>query len=266
MSDIILSGFTTIFSPCHHVVFCPVRSRIAVFGSKVGSKICPIDRARGEFMLRAADLQILAGRAMTEATLIACASIVASPAIGVCRGTNDLRAILRARFTELGVSFETVDHIAGLPARYTARLLGPQPKRFGAISFDALLGAAGIKLIAVEDIEALDRVDARLAPLRRIDAGGRRRRKIILKFSSEFMRQIGKLGGHAKHANALRRKAISDVRRQAALTRWRRLEVTEQLAASDRVEVSPSGDTCAGPHGALLAGIGQRTETDPVTL
>jgi hypothetical protein len=88
---------------------------------------------------------------MTDVPLIACASIVASPAMGVCRTSDDLRAILRARFTELGVSFETVDNVAGLPQRYTAKVLGLQPTRnFGQISLD---GTAGIMLIAVQDAE-----------------------------------------------------------------------------------------------------------------
>ena len=69
--------------------------------------------------------------------------------MGVCRTTDDLRAILRARFHELGVSFETVDNVAGLPARYTSKVLGLQPTRnFGQISLDALLPTAAIMLIA----------------------------------------------------------------------------------------------------------------------
>ena len=56
-------------------------------------------------------------------------------ALGTCRNADDLRHILRTRFAELGVSFETVDGIAGLPTRYTAKVLGPNPvKSFGQIS------------------------------------------------------------------------------------------------------------------------------------
>jgi hypothetical protein len=92
--------------------------------------------------------------------------------LGTCHTTDDLRAILRARFAALGVSLDTVDHIAGLPMRYTAKVLGLQPTRnFGQVSLTALLGAAGIKLVAFEDAEALDRVRNRLAPLERIDCG-----------------------------------------------------------------------------------------------
>jgi hypothetical protein len=164
---------------------------------------------------------------MTEQPLIGCASIIASPAIGVCRGADDLRAILRARLDELGVSFETIDHVAGLPTRYTAKVLGLQPTRnFGQISLDALLGAAGIMLIAVQDAEALDRVRDRLVPLERIEHAAASRRRIIVKFTPEFMRKIGALGGRKsgenRRARASKRKALSEMKRQAAFKRWQR--------------------------------------------
>jgi hypothetical protein len=183
-------------------------------------------------MLRVTDLLHTWRESMTEAPLIACASIVASPAfasanvaMGVCRGADDLRAILRARFTELGVSFETVDSVAGLPARYTAKVLGLQPTRnFGQISLDALLPTAAIMLIAVRDAEALARIQSRLVPLERVEAASKRR--IIIKFTHDFMRKIGSLGGRKsaenRRARVSKRKALSEMKRQAALKRWQR--------------------------------------------
>ena len=143
--------------------------------------------------------------------------------LGVCRTSDDLRAILRARFAALGVSLETVDHIAGLPTRYTAKVIGLQPtRRFGQFSLDGLLGAAGVKLVAFEDTEALARVQGRLAPLQRVDCGVVSRRRIIIKFTPDFMRKIGRLGGLKKAAVASRKKHISEVNRRNALKRWQR--------------------------------------------
>ena len=161
---------------------------------------------------------------MIEAPLVAFASIVASPALGVCRGADDLRAILRARFTELGVSFETVDHVAGLPTRYTAKVLGLQPTRnFGQISLDALLGAAGLMLIAVADDTALARIKGQLTQRERINCDrAKKRHMVVIKFTSKFLREMGSLGGRKKHANALHRRHVSDVRREAANKRWQR--------------------------------------------
>jgi hypothetical protein len=143
--------------------------------------------------------------------------------LGVCHTADDLRAILRARFAALGVSFETVDHVAGLPTRYTAKVIGLQPTRgFGQLSLDGLLGAAGLKLVVVEDAEALDRVRNRLVPLERVDHTAAPKRVIMFKLTPDFMRKIGKLGGLKSHAVALRKRHISEVNRRNALKRWQR--------------------------------------------
>jgi hypothetical protein len=172
------------------------------------------------------------GESMIEAPPVAYASIVASPAfasaaMGVCRTSDDLRAILRARFTALGVSFETVDAVAGLPARYTAKIIGLQPtKNFGQTSLDALLGTAAIALVAIPDPEALARVQSRLVPLERVDHSVASRRRIIIKFTPEFMRKIGRLGGRksgqVRHARSIKKKERSRIARTAALARWHR--------------------------------------------
>ena len=93
--------------------------------------------------------------------------------LGTCRTSDDLREVFRRRVAELGVSLDTIDHIAGLPTRYTAKVLGLQPTRgFGQFSLDGLLGALGLMLIVVEDAEALARVQGRLVQLERIDQHG----------------------------------------------------------------------------------------------
>jgi hypothetical protein len=94
-------------------------------------------------------------------------------ALGTCRTADDLRAVMRQRVVELNISLDTVDHIAGLPTRYCAKVLGLQPTRgFGQFSLDGLLGALGLMLIVVEDAEALARVQGRLVQLERIDQHG----------------------------------------------------------------------------------------------
>jgi hypothetical protein len=93
--------------------------------------------------------------------------------LAVVRSTEDLRKLFRQRVADLNISLETLDEIAGLPTRYCSKLLAPHPhKNFGAISFEALLGALALQLVALEDAEALDRVRRRLVPLQRIDHNG----------------------------------------------------------------------------------------------
>jgi hypothetical protein len=95
--------------------------------------------------------------------------------IAIIRSTEDLRQLFRLRVAQFNISLETLDALAGLPVRYSSKLLSHDPTRhFGAISFEALLGALALQLVALEDTEALARVQRRLvaAPLQRIDTNG----------------------------------------------------------------------------------------------
>jgi hypothetical protein len=67
-------------------------------------------------------------------------------------GYPGLIATLRARVNDLGTTFECLDDVAGLPARYTAKLLAQRPiKSLGRSSSGAILGALGLKLIVAVD-------------------------------------------------------------------------------------------------------------------
>jgi hypothetical protein len=93
--------------------------------------------------------------------------------LAVVRSTEDLRNLFRQRVAHFNISLETLDAVAGLPTRYSSKLLSPEPRRhFGAISFELLLGALALKLVALEDTEALARVQRRLQPLQRVDHHG----------------------------------------------------------------------------------------------
>jgi hypothetical protein len=81
------------------------------------------------------------------------------------RGMPDLLDTLRERRAEVGISLETMDHIAGFPAGYSAKLLAPVAiKNLGWMSFGAALGSLGIALIAVMDEEQIKRVENRWLP------------------------------------------------------------------------------------------------------
>jgi hypothetical protein len=94
--------------------------------------------------------------------------------LAIVRTTEDLRQLFRQRVAQFNISLETLDAVAGLPVRYSTKLLSPGPnhRHFGAISFEALLGALALKLVALEDAEALARVQGRFEPLQRIDHSG----------------------------------------------------------------------------------------------
>jgi hypothetical protein len=88
------------------------------------------------------------------------------------RGATALRAILitdyesliaavRARIAEIGISYSTLDFLAGTQVGYSAKILGPTPsKSFGPVSLGCILGALGVRLVLKPDPEA----EARMRP------------------------------------------------------------------------------------------------------
>jgi hypothetical protein len=77
-------------------------------------------------------------------------------------GYRGLVQALLSRKDELDVSFETLDHVAGLPVRYSAKVLCARQKTLGPTSLGALLGALALKLAIVSDEEQLARIQHRL--------------------------------------------------------------------------------------------------------
>jgi hypothetical protein len=147
--------------------------------------------------------------------------------LATVRTGADLCVMFRERIASLGITYETADSIAGLPAGYTAKLLAPTPlRRFGPVAIECLLGATGLKLLAVEDPETLARVKKRFVYRRRMASNRASPSYQVVKRTRQFMRQIGTLGGiksgEVRRARALQKKAISEMKCRAALRRWRR--------------------------------------------
>lgn len=84
----------------------------------------------------------------------------------------DLVEALRARRDALQITHETIDAVSGLAAGYTGKLLAPptgptdamrpSKRHLGPLSFGPMLAALGLKLLVVEDKEAIARVRSRL--------------------------------------------------------------------------------------------------------
>jgi hypothetical protein len=71
--------------------------------------------------------------------------------------------VIMRRMAELSVPYDVLDETAGLPARYSQKILGLNPcKRFGEISLGCILGALGLRLVVMPDPEALHKVERRL--------------------------------------------------------------------------------------------------------
>jgi hypothetical protein len=81
------------------------------------------------------------------------------------REYSDIHRAMRARAEELNLSRLTIDDIAGTPEGYASKVLAPQPmKCAGHKSLLPLLGALALKLVIVEDPDALAQITQRMKP------------------------------------------------------------------------------------------------------
>lgn len=148
----------------------------------------------------------------------------------------------RGRMAELGLTFETVDHLSGMQSGYTAKLLGPaQTKSLGPMSMGLLNQTLAVRLTMVEDVAAAlfmaPRWERRERPApphaNRLARIGKTTRNRVL---PEVMREMGQRGGAVSSAlmsPAKRRRRA----RIAAQIRWgkrkpqkRRTRPTSQAA------------------------------------
>jgi hypothetical protein len=139
---------------------------------------------------------------------------------GEARTYQELLEIFRRRISALGVTLESIDGTAGLPARYCQKLLvGVRP--LGPVSFGPLLACVGAKILVVPD-EQLDfaRIRARLIPKK--NAGDRllanikhRRRPLSGEAASAYFRVL-----RARQLLAQSPRKRKLIAKHAARARW----------------------------------------------
>jgi hypothetical protein len=149
--------------------------------------------------------------------------------IAEVRDYAGLHAAFRARADELAVSRETLDDLTGLQSGYTAKLLAPVPiKRIGLQSLGPLLCVLGVRLVMLEDLDALRRMGPRLQ--KRRDASVRyvsaRRRKKRPKLAPELARMMA-----ARRVLTQTRKQRSQIAKRAAVIRWSVVKQVMRAAA-----------------------------------
>jgi hypothetical protein len=72
---------------------------------------------------------------------------------------GEILQAIREHIAELDITFESVDEIAGFPARYTSKLLCTPPiKTMSVHTMFALLGAIGLRIAPAADSAALEKL------------------------------------------------------------------------------------------------------------
>jgi hypothetical protein len=170
-----------------------------------------------------------------------------------------LLAAFRQRIAQLAVATETLDDIAGLAKGHTSQALKAVPKkRLKAVTALTMMGALGMKFLAVEDAERLAKVQGRLR--KRIHSP-----KPTTGFATMTATKAEPRGPrlYPLSGNSVLAKELSDrvcilttpafrVRRarMAAKARWTKLRRRLRDAAETAVMASPGGrvDDGGGPR------------------
>lgn len=150
--------------------------------------------------------------------------------IAVVREYQDLIAACRVRMTELGITFATLDEVSGVQVGYSAKLIGPTPcKNIGPMSFGSLVGALRMKLVAVEDEDALAtlnrRLEKRLRPARILRIGS-----IPWLITPLRAQELNKT-----RTNKLSAKRRKEIGRKAIKSRWR---ATRRLVKQTKPDIT----------------------------
>lgn len=165
-------------------------------------------------------------------------------ALGEAKSYDDLQPILRARADALGLSRVELDRIAGVPSGYSAKVLAEVPiRKLGPDTLGPMLGALGVKIMLVEDPEALakftakgDARDERYAKNAALHSDS-----VEIKFGGRKFKRMQRKGG-ANSRKYMSKKKATRLARRANRMRWHKPKLIE-LKGSD--VATPQGDSHA---------------------
>ena len=129
---------------------------------------------------------------------------------------NGYQALVHAQERKIAITSPHIAQMANLPDYYICKLLSVHPmRRIGMISLGPLLGVLGIKLLMVEDPEAVARYNGRLP--QRNETCVHNGAAITFTFSRRHMQKIGQNGALVRWARIRKRKPIA---RKGGKARW----------------------------------------------
>jgi hypothetical protein len=140
---------------------------------------------------------------------------------GEARNYDELLGIFRKRIASLGATLESIDATAGVPTRYTQKILAGI-RGFGRCSLEPLLTVLGAKIVVVADERADERIRSRLILRKSAGAGllaGRKhkQRRISGEEASAYFKVL-----RARQLLKQSKRKRRLVARTAAKARWSR--------------------------------------------
>lgn len=144
--------------------------------------------------------------------------------LGTIRSYDDLQAVCRVVAEHRQMSRREIDRIAGFAPGLAAKILADPPVRhMGRDTFPMMLGALGIKLVAVDDPESMARFTARAEKRNASQVRRVRGDTVQIKISPRKLKRMQRKGGKNSRKNMSEREARK-LARKAAFARWRGLK------------------------------------------
>jgi hypothetical protein len=149
--------------------------------------------------------------------------------IGTATNYLELISTFRARMAELGITYSTLDEIAGWTDSYSTKVLGEEPLRhLGVMAFDAMINALALKVVVVDDPQKLEKIKKHrhFVPRRhRMRATGSQG-YVALRVTRPHLQEIASAGGRARAAKLSARK-LRAIGRKGAEARWKKPKLVE---------------------------------------
>lgn len=144
------------------------------------------------------------------------------------RTYDELIAGLAARKTQLGLTNDMLDALAGTPAGYAGKIFGPARVRaLGPQSLEYFLGALGLTIQLVEDADSARRIESRIKNgkglmegVHQIAPRNRTLKDSVRRFSVRHGRKGGRKSQEIRMSWDAERR--SEIQRKAALNGWKR--------------------------------------------
>jgi hypothetical protein len=139
-----------------------------------------------------------------------------------------LKAI-RTRCAEVEVTYEALDEAAGLPARYSAKCLGPRPsKRYSVYSLFLVMAALDLG-ITMSPLAPAAQTRARIGKRRYRPPARSKSATITVSFGPDLLRNRAQRGGEAR-ARKLSPRRRKSIARKAGQASWRAKLMRQQIA------------------------------------
>lgn len=165
--------------------------------------------------------------------------------IAIVASYDDLQEAMRRRADELELTRCTIDRLARLQPGYASKLLAPRPmKRLSDETLGFMLPALAMKLVLIEDEEALQQVMARSTPRLLPSVLGT---TLHWKMSRRELKRRQRNGGKKRMAK-MTPKQRSAHGRKMARARWRKPRIVEITNAERRQPAKPYPANASSPR------------------